>query len=101
MNCKECHDELPQGARFCISCSAPVAATGKTERLFNPADNGRTAIHYGGSAIVYGGSAIVTGPIYTGQPYVGDAHTGLWTIEGVRNAGSADVTYFLRRKDGQ
>jgi hypothetical protein len=32
-HCTECHNELPAGARFCIECSAPVCATGKTERL--------------------------------------------------------------------
>jgi len=31
--CAGCGDTLPDGARFCITCSAPVAATGKTERL--------------------------------------------------------------------
>lgn len=31
--CVECGDELPPGACYCISCSAPVAATGRTERL--------------------------------------------------------------------
>jgi hypothetical protein len=32
-HCTECKSELPPGARFCIECSAPVYATGKTERL--------------------------------------------------------------------
>jgi hypothetical protein len=33
MRCTECRSELPPGARFCIECAAPVAATGATERL--------------------------------------------------------------------
>ena len=33
MNCQECKDEVPMGAQFCINCGAPVAATGRTQRL--------------------------------------------------------------------
>lgn len=31
--CAACDTSLPAGARFCIECSAPQAATGATEQL--------------------------------------------------------------------
>lgn len=36
--CLACGDELPAGARFCISCGSPAtaAATGPTQRLSSP-----------------------------------------------------------------
>ena len=38
MICAACHDQLPDGAAFCVECGAPVrpAVTGPTQRLSEP-----------------------------------------------------------------
>jgi len=33
MTCRECHDDLPDGARFCVTCGASVVQDGVTEKL--------------------------------------------------------------------
>ncbi len=79
MNCQECKSELPEGAHFCIECSAPVAVTGWTERL--------EAEPSGGSVVPWAGS-------HYAHWYAGTAT--VYRVVKEQNGGSADPTYFLR-----